>query len=91
MYSRFYTRCFLIGTILVLGWVLLQFLDPFWAPLGWAAILAFLIHPLHKRLTQETAWQGGLFSRHPHGAHAVLHHRPASGLRGRVRAAGHAC
>jgi predicted PurR-regulated permease PerM len=59
MYSRFYTRCFLIGTILVLGWVLLQFLDPFWAPLGWAAILAFLIHPLHKRLTKKLRGKAG--------------------------------
>jgi predicted PurR-regulated permease PerM len=59
MYSRFYTRCFLIGTILVLGWVLLQFLDPFWAPLGWAAILAFLLHPLHKRLTKKLRGKAG--------------------------------
>ncbi len=34
MYSRFYTRCFVIGAIVVLGWLLLQFLGPFWAPLG---------------------------------------------------------
>ncbi len=59
MYSRFYTRCFLIGTILVLGWVLMQFLDPFWAPIGWAAILAFLLHPLHKRLTKKLRGKAG--------------------------------
>jgi predicted PurR-regulated permease PerM len=59
MYSRFYTRCFLIGTILVLGWLLLQFLDPFWAPLGWAAILAFMLYPLHKRLTKKLRGKAG--------------------------------
>ena len=48
MYSRFYHRCFVIGAIVVLGWVLLQFLDPFWAPLGWAAILAFPLYPLQS-------------------------------------------
>jgi predicted PurR-regulated permease PerM len=53
MYSRFYRRCFLIGTVIILGWVLLQFLEPFWAPLGWAAILAFLLYPLHRRLTRK--------------------------------------
>jgi predicted PurR-regulated permease PerM len=59
MYSRFYTRCFLIGTILVLGYLLLQFLGPFWAPLGWAAILAFLLYPLHKRLTKRLRGRAG--------------------------------
>jgi predicted PurR-regulated permease PerM len=59
MYSRFYTRCFLIGTILVLGWLLLQFLDPFWAPLGWAAILAFMLYPLQKRLTKKLRGKAG--------------------------------
>jgi predicted PurR-regulated permease PerM len=59
MYSRFYTRCFLIGTILVLGWVLYQFLEPFWAPLGWAAILTFLLTPLHKKLTKRLHGKAG--------------------------------
>jgi predicted PurR-regulated permease PerM len=59
MYSRFYTRCFVIGAIIVLGWLLMQFLDPFWAPLGWAAILAFLLFPLHKRLTKKLRGQAG--------------------------------
>lgn len=59
MYSRFYRRTFLIGTVLVLGWVLLQFLQPFWAPLGWAAILAFLLHPLHRWLTRKLGGRPG--------------------------------
>jgi predicted PurR-regulated permease PerM len=59
MYSRFYTRCFVIGAIIVLGWLLTQFLEPFWAPLGWASILAFLLYPLHKRLTKKLRGKAG--------------------------------
>src|SRR4051812_35335897 len=59
MYSRFYRRCFLIGTVVILGWVLLQFLEPFWAPLGWAAILAFLLYPLHRWLTRKLGGRTG--------------------------------
>jgi predicted PurR-regulated permease PerM len=59
MYSRFYRRCFLIGTVVILGYVLLQFLEPFWAPLGWAAILAFLLHPLHLWLARKLGGRAG--------------------------------
>src|SRR5262245_26620024 len=59
MYSRFYRRCFLIGTVIILGWVLLQFLAPFWAPLGWAAILAFLLYPLHIWLSKKLGGRAG--------------------------------
>lgn len=51
MYSTFYRRCFVIGTILVLGYALLKILNPFWGALGWAAFLAFMLYPLHQRLT----------------------------------------
>src|ERR1041385_8910114 len=59
MYSRFYTRCFVIGAIIVLGWLLVQFLEPFWAPLGWATILAFLLYPVQKRLTKKLRGKAG--------------------------------
>jgi predicted PurR-regulated permease PerM len=59
MYSRFYRRCFLIATTLVLGWLLLQFLSPFWAPLGWAAILAFTLYPVHRWLTRKLKGRRG--------------------------------
>jgi predicted PurR-regulated permease PerM len=66
MYSRFYRRCFLIGTVIVLGWVLAQFLEPFWAPLGWAAILAFLLYPLHiwlsKKLGGRIGYSAGILT-----------------------------
>jgi predicted PurR-regulated permease PerM len=59
MFSRFYRRSFLIGTVLILGYVLLQVLEPFWAPLGWAAILAFLLYPLHLWLTRKLRGRAG--------------------------------
>ncbi len=58
-YSPFYRRCFAIGTVLVLGYLRLQFLQPFFAPLGWAAILAFLLYPLHQRLTKRLKGREG--------------------------------
>jgi predicted PurR-regulated permease PerM len=51
MYSSFYRRTFVIATVLILGWALLSILHPLWTTLGWAAVLAFLLHPLHERLT----------------------------------------
>lgn len=53
MYPRFYRRGFVIGTILVLGLALFKLMEPFWSPLAWAAVLAFLFHPLHERLTKR--------------------------------------
>ncbi|HVY79666.1 MAG TPA: AI-2E family transporter [Steroidobacteraceae bacterium] len=49
----------MIGTVLILGWVLLQFLQPFWAPLGWAAILAFMLYPLHRWLSRKLGGRAG--------------------------------
>lgn len=59
MYSRFYRRCFLLGTTFILGYVLWLFLDPFWAPFGWAAILTFLLHPLHLWLSRKLGGRVG--------------------------------
>lgn len=53
MYPRFYRRAFLIATVAILGYLLLQLLEPLWAPLGWAGILTFLLYPLHERLTRK--------------------------------------
>jgi predicted PurR-regulated permease PerM len=53
MYSSFYSRSFLIATVLILGWALLAILQPLWGTLGWAAVLAFLLNPLHERLTRK--------------------------------------
>jgi predicted PurR-regulated permease PerM len=51
MYSSFYRQFFVVATVVVLGWALWSIFEPLWATIGWAAVLAFLLHPLHERLT----------------------------------------
>ena len=51
MYSSFYRHTFIVATLLLLGWLLWSILGPLWTTIGWAAVLAFLLHPLHERLT----------------------------------------
>ena len=51
MYSSFYRRTFIIATLAILGWALWLILQPLWTTLVWAAVLAFLLNPLHERLT----------------------------------------
>ena len=51
MYSSFYRRTFVLVTLVVLGWALFSILEPLWTTLGWAAVLAFLLSPLHERFT----------------------------------------
>ncbi len=53
MHSAFYRRCFLVTTAVVLGYLLLQVLHPFFGMLGWAALLAYMFYPLHERLTRS--------------------------------------
>lgn len=53
MYSSFYRRTFVIATLVILGWALMSILQPLWTTLGWAAVLAFLLNPLHERLTAK--------------------------------------
>ena len=48
--SPFYRRLFAVVAAAVLGYLLLQILLPLRDALGWAAVLAFMLHPLHKRL-----------------------------------------
>jgi predicted PurR-regulated permease PerM len=60
MYSPFYRRTFFIATLVILGWALLSILQPLWTVLGWAAVLAFLLNPLHERLTANLAGRASL-------------------------------
>src|SRR5256886_12026713 len=53
MTSDFYLRSFQIATAAILGYLLLRVLDPLSGMLGWAAVLAFILHPLHERLTRR--------------------------------------
>jgi predicted PurR-regulated permease PerM len=51
--DRFYARSFALITTLVLAYALLQIVRPFAGPLLWAIFIAFLLYPLHVRLTRR--------------------------------------
>jgi len=51
--DRFYARAFAIATVAILGYILLQILTPLFGPLIWATFIAFLLHPLHVKLTRK--------------------------------------
>jgi predicted PurR-regulated permease PerM len=53
VYSGFYRRCFLLATAALLAYLLLAVLAPLKGALGWAVVLAFLLHPLHERLSRR--------------------------------------
>lgn len=53
--SRFYGRVFGLATTLVLGGLLLLVFRPFAAPIVWAALFAFMLHPFNRRLL--TKWR----------------------------------
>lgn len=50
-YDHRYRLGFLLATIALLALALVRMLAPLWSALAWAAFLAFLLHPLHRRLT----------------------------------------
>ncbi len=58
--SRFYTRAFALGTIAVLGSLLFRTLTPFVVPIIWATLLAFMLHPLNRRLRAKWPMKPGL-------------------------------
>lgn len=49
--DRFYARTFALVTALLLGVALFKIVQPFAGPLLWAVFIAFLLYPLHVRLT----------------------------------------
>jgi len=53
MYSSFYRRSFVIATVVIMGYLLFRVLEPLSSALGWAAVLAFMLLPLHERLTRK--------------------------------------
>ncbi len=53
MYSAFYRRTFAIATFLIVGYLLVDVLRPLAGPLGWAAVLAFLLNPLQEWLARR--------------------------------------
>jgi len=52
-HDHFYSRAFVLATIVLLGLALYKITLPFMEPLVWALFLAFLLHPLHLRLTRR--------------------------------------
>jgi predicted PurR-regulated permease PerM len=60
MYSPFYSRAFAIATFLVVGYLLLEVLRPLAGPLGWAAVLAFLLNPVQERLARRLKGRSSL-------------------------------
>ncbi|MGH8134513.1 MAG: AI-2E family transporter [Steroidobacteraceae bacterium] len=52
MPSDFYRRTFQIATAAILCYALYEILSPLRGVLGWAAVLAFILHPLHERLSR---------------------------------------
>ncbi|HEY4367982.1 MAG TPA: AI-2E family transporter [Steroidobacteraceae bacterium] len=50
--DRFYARAFTLFTVVALGVAAYRIVGPFFGPLVWAIFLAFLLHPLHVRLTR---------------------------------------
>src|SRR5688572_9892643 len=49
----FYARVFAIAAAGVLGFALWLIVQPFLAPTAWALFLAFLLLPLHRRMTRR--------------------------------------
>ena len=60
IYSGFYRRSFFIATAVILAYLLLAVLEPLRGALGWAVVLAFLLHPLHERLSRRLHGRGML-------------------------------
>ena len=60
MYSSFYRRNFVIATVVLMGYLLLRVLEHLGSALGWAAVLAFLLLPLHERLSRRLKGRGAL-------------------------------
>jgi len=52
-YSVFYRRAFVLATVVAMVYALAAILRPFRGALEWAAVLAFMLYPLHLRLTRR--------------------------------------
>jgi predicted PurR-regulated permease PerM len=53
MDSTFYRRCFQILAAAILGYALYKLLTPLFGMIGWAVVLAFVLYPLHEKLTRR--------------------------------------
>ncbi|HVN46201.1 MAG TPA: AI-2E family transporter [Steroidobacteraceae bacterium] len=53
MHSTFYRRCFQIVMAALLGYGLFKLLSPLFGMIGWAVVLAFILHPLQVKLARR--------------------------------------
>jgi predicted PurR-regulated permease PerM len=51
--DRFYARSFALAVTAALAIAFYRIIEPFLGPITWAIFLAFLVHPLHARLTRK--------------------------------------
>jgi predicted PurR-regulated permease PerM len=51
--DRFYARSFALAATVALGLAFYRIIEPFIGPITWAIFLAFLLYPLHVRLTRR--------------------------------------
>jgi predicted PurR-regulated permease PerM len=56
----FYARTFILVALALVGWLLYLVLAPFAQPFVWALFIAFLLHPLHRRLTRRLRGRASL-------------------------------
>jgi predicted PurR-regulated permease PerM len=56
----FYRRTFALALVVILALLLYRVIEPFLAPLAWAIVLAFLMHPLQVRLARWLRRRAGL-------------------------------
>ncbi|HUO79136.1 MAG TPA: AI-2E family transporter [Steroidobacteraceae bacterium] len=56
----FYGRAFGLVAVAILGLLLYRVVEPFLAPLAWATVLGYLMHPLQSRLTRALRGRAGL-------------------------------
>ena len=47
------TTIFFYCIVILLGYLFFRILAPFFAPLGWAAVLAIFVYPFHERLVSR--------------------------------------
>jgi len=47
------TTIFFYCIVVLLGYLFFRILAPFFAPLGWAAVLAIFVYPCHERLVSR--------------------------------------
>ncbi len=58
--SSFYRKVFALVAIALVAFALFQVLQPFWGALAWSSFLAFLLYPIHARLTHRLRGRAGV-------------------------------